>query len=76
MKLKPTVELPTVSQSHQIADATSEFDDNEEIQVEEENAQHCRRRPNLIDASLKHGSGAQNNGRELAGSSIFKALAR
>jgi hypothetical protein len=34
MKMKQTVEHPAVLQSRQIADATSEFDDDKEIQEE------------------------------------------
>jgi hypothetical protein len=45
IKSKQSVKLPTVLELRQIADATSEFDDNEEIQEEKEDAQYHREHP-------------------------------
>jgi hypothetical protein len=50
MKMKKTVEVLVASQSHRIANPTSEFDDDKEIQEKEDDAQSRtdHRKPNIV----------------------------
>lgn len=41
VKIKKTLEVPILSQLYWIVDQASEFDDNNKIQVEEDDAQPC-----------------------------------
>lgn len=58
MKMKQTVEHPTVLQSCHIADATFEFDDDKEIQEEQDDARYRKYRPKL-DIEMMQFSGLE-----------------